>query len=292
MTYSDGAADLGHEQAGEDDYELFERRQNEIELILAAYTPDEVWVSNPNDTCTYPRGASRCETSTIVRRLIIKQDVNECSIGETTTISLDLWVSMPPHYPTKESLCIESLTVADERCGDGPSPRLLLKATYNAIPDLIQHCRDVANSCLGEESVWMVFAAVDDWMTSNRHRFDAVSSLETAGDCDEGIYVVVAGNSDPASKTVTLGRRLIYSHHIIAKSKRADLAALFREFDLTGYVKVGWPGLILIEGLESSCQSFYDTIKRWSWQYLVVRGEMQEPALVDENGQLPRLLPP
>ena len=75
---------------------------------------------------------------------------------------------------------------------------------------------------------------------------------------------------------VILGRRLIYSHHIIAKRKRVDLQQLARDYHLTGYVKIGWPGLIVVEGREEDCQQFYDAIRGWSWQYLVVRGEMQE----------------
>jgi hypothetical protein len=43
-----------------------------------------------------------------------------------------------------------------------------------------------------------------------------------------------------------------------------------------GYVKIGWPGLILIERLDDACNHFYDDIRKWAWEYLVVRGEMQE----------------
>ena len=41
-------------------------------------------------------------------------------------------------------------------------------------------------------------------------------------------------------------------------------------------MKVGWPGLIIIEGNEEDCIAFYDEIRPMSWQYLVVRGEQQE----------------
>jgi hypothetical protein len=288
MTYSHDAEDQREQTSGEDENEPFERRQNEIQLILAAYTPDEVWVS------TRTPAASRSDTTSIVRRLLIKQKVDDNPKGETSTIALELCVSMPRHYLTNAGLCIDSLTVAEERLDNSPSSRLLLKAAYNAIPELIQRCREVADSFLGEESVWMVFAAVDEWLTSNRHRFDELKNHETIDDRGKRTSNITSdsSSSEPASKTVTLGRRLIYSHHIIAKAKRADLASLFREFDLTGFVKIGWPGLILIEGVEDCCQAFFDTIKRWSWQYLVVRGEMQEPALVDGHGHFPRLLPP
>jgi len=73
-----------------------------------------------------------------------------------------------------------------------------------------------------------------------------------------------------------LGRRLIYSHHIISKTKRANMKQLASQYQLTGYVKIGWPGIIVLEGAEEHCQEFYEEIKSWAWKYLVVRGEQQE----------------
>jgi hypothetical protein len=102
-------------------------------------------------------------------------------------------------------------------------------------------------------------------------------------------------NGKEVASTLLVGRRLIYSHHIIAKSKRSDLASLFGELDLTGYVKVGWPGVILIEGPEESCAQFFEAIRRWSWQHLAVRGEMRQPVELLDGGQgrrFRRLLPP
>ena len=87
-----------------------------------------------------------------------------------------------------------------------------------------------------------------------------------------------------------LGRRIIYSHHIIANFKRRDIANLTSEYKLGGYMKIGWPGVILIEGQESDCQLFVDEIKRWRWQQLQVRGEEQvvipEGESLDSHRQL------
>ena len=43
-----------------------------------------------------------------------------------------------------------------------------------------------------------------------------------------------------------------------------------------GYVKIGWPGIIIIEGLDEHCEDFYNDIKVWNWKFLVMRGEQQE----------------
>jgi Protein of unknown function (DUF1115) len=58
---------------------------------------------------------------------------------------------------------------------------------------------------------------------------------------------------------------------------------LASELKLTGYCKIGWPGVIIIEGEQHCCHAFYDRIRRWAWQYLVLRGEMREELSVDDD---------
>lgn len=56
-------------------------------------------------------------------------------------------------------------------------------------------------------------------------------------------------------------------------------------------MKIGWPGVILIEGDESNCLAFADEIKRWRWQHLSIRAEeqkeIQEGDTLDSHRQLP-----
>ena len=48
-------------------------------------------------------------------------------------------------------------------------------------------------------------------------------------------------------------------------------------------MKIGWPGIIIVEGREYDCNEFYDTIRRWPWKYLVVRGEERLPERQQPN---------
>eukprot|EP00903_Cladosiphon_okamuranus_P014881 g13780.t1 len=83
-----------------------------------------------------------------------------------------------------------------------------------------------------------------------------------------------SSSTEPAgAAAVFLGRRLIYSHHIIATQKRTGIVKAARELGLGGFSKVGWPGVIVIEGEESSCEDFVGTLRGWRWKHLAVRGE-------------------
>eukprot|EP00467_Chlorarachnion_reptans_P022716 CAMPEP_0114535602 /NCGR_PEP_ID=MMETSP0109-20121206/28516_1 /TAXON_ID=29199 /ORGANISM="Chlorarachnion reptans, Strain CCCM449" /LENGTH=573 /DNA_ID=CAMNT_0001719203 /DNA_START=45 /DNA_END=1767 /DNA_ORIENTATION=- len=80
-------------------------------------------------------------------------------------------------------------------------------------------------------------------------------------------------NDHDVSQLVVLGRRLIYSHHIIAQSKRAAVSEWARDLDLGGYYKIGWPGSIVVEGQEANLKEYVRSLKRLTWKHLAVRGE-------------------
>lgn len=69
------------------------------------------------------------------------------------------------------------------------------------------------------------------------------------------------------------GRRLIHSHHIINPKKRQVVSKWALELGLGGYSKIGWPGIIVIEGPEDSCEEYVKRIKSLRWKYIVVKGQ-------------------
>ena len=77
------------------------------------------------------------------------------------------------------------------------------------------------------------------------------------------------------SQIPILGRRILFSHHIIADSKRSAVCNWAAELKLSGFSKIGWPGLILVEGDEENCKIYVQSLQRLRWKMLVVRGEQQ-----------------
>ena len=72
-----------------------------------------------------------------------------------------------------------------------------------------------------------------------------------------------------------LARRLIFSHHIIAPSKRAGLRQLAVSLGVTALVKIGWPGIIVLEGDADRVEAYVGAIQGWRWKKLAVRGEQE-----------------
>lgn len=100
-----------------------------------------------------------------------------------------------------------------------------------------------------------------------------------------------ANNKGKEGGEVVLGRRLCFSHHIIAPSKRSAVVGWALELKLGGCSKIGWPGLIAVEGEERHCQLYVQLLQRLRWKKFVVRGEEQvrgrEGQTVDDMRKLP-----
>ena len=188
---------------------------------------------------------------------------------------------MPQNYPVDDS----STLVVDASISSSDGG-LWRKLALNRLPDLLKVCRSVALEHAGEESVFVVFSRADEWVDTEWQEF--VTKNRT---CTESSNKV---ESVPSQKTQVLARKVIYSHHIIAKTKRRAIADLSRDYQLGGFAKIGWPGIIIIEGEEGNCDKFIDEIRGMRWQHLVVRGEelTPVPAISLKTLDELRVLPP
>lgn len=101
-------------------------------------------------------------------------------------------------------------------------------------------------------------------------------------------------SSEPptSSEQVVLGRRAIYFHHIIAQTKRRVVIDWALELELSGMSKIGWPGVVIVEGDEQNVQEYVRRLQHLRWQQMTVRGEQIERSergqSIDEMRKLPR----
>ncbi|KAI5251103.1 DUF1115-domain-containing protein [Aureobasidium subglaciale] len=89
------------------------------------------------------------------------------------------------------------------------------------------------------------------------------SDADQDGDKDDG----------PHQHTSQIKRVVIWSHHLLATSKRKDIQAWSKELSLSGYSRPGHPGSIFAEGDEDQIDEFIRRLKQLRWQALQVRGE-------------------
>ncbi|GAB7356285.1 hypothetical protein MBLNU459_g7090t1 [Dothideomycetes sp. NU459] len=80
-------------------------------------------------------------------------------------------------------------------------------------------------------------------------------------------------------------RVVIWSHHLLATSKRRDIQVWSKELNLSGFARPGYPGAVFAEGDEDQVDEFVGRLKQLRWQALQVRAEEKVDARVCGNGE-------
>lgn len=93
-----------------------------------------------------------------------------------------------------------------------------------------------------------------------------------------------ATSTDPSSsgsELATASPNVLYhalftSHHLISPTKRRNLQQWSSSLSISGFAKVGYPGVIYAEGIYENVQDLVDDIKAMQW--LALRLRFMEPA--------------
>lgn len=101
--------------------------------------------------------------------------------------------------------------------------------------------------------------------------FQIISWLQD--NIDELLEASRQGQNENAPEKLELAkmeRLWIWSHHIYSKIKRQDIVKLGKDYDLTGFLLPGKPGVICFEGPMDSTQAVIKIVKSWQWQKLKI----------------------
>lgn len=178
------------------------------------------------------------------------QDAHDPSFTLKINDDYTLELSLPPSYPetnlpTAYLACSGQIPTSTRK-----RARSLLSSTLADITPG-QECLDVLVQQLSEQ----------------------LSTLSTTEDDDHSHNSQNNTQTKPQSHTPRIKTTLLWSHHLLATSKRKDIVSWSRSLRLHGYSRPGYPGAILIEGEEDDVDEFVSRIKELRWQALQVRGE-------------------
>lgn len=81
--------------------------------------------------------------------------------------------------------------------------------------------------------------------------------------------------STPSTASAPRYHALFTSHHLKSPQKRRSLSQWSHELSLTGFAKVGYPGVIYCEGTKKDIEDFVSRVK--SMQWLALRLRFVEP---------------
>lgn len=73
-----------------------------------------------------------------------------------------------------------------------------------------------------------------------------------------------------------IGRRCVFFHHICSTAKRHCIVRWAHELRINGFVKIGYPGVLIVEGPEEGILEYISGLQGLRWKLMVVRGEETE----------------
>jgi len=117
-----------------------------------------------------------------------------------------------------------------------------------------------------------------DWIQTNASQY-LFSSKNKSQE-----QVATVSDSTSSNSSGMFSRYWIYSHHIYSKIKRRDMLDMSKEFNVTGFVLPGKPGIICIEGDSKNTAEWWSIVKNWQWKRLSLK--IQEDIQTDDVSSL------
>ncbi|XP_069492470.1 RWD domain-containing protein 2B [Ambystoma mexicanum] len=218
-----------------------EAQLSEVELLFSMFPNEEEFVVNDQLALAELRDWVENKTlsapsSKIHFTIYLKLDISEAA-EEVFSLSC----SYPFRYPT----------VPPEITIRAPSLTRAQQAQLNT--DLEIYLKD---NCSGEVCV----LSATEWIKDHGAAYLCKELLSSTG---------------PDTKATTskdvFSRLWIYSHHIYNKHKRKNILDWSKELHLSGFSMPGKPGVVCIEGLQSTCEEFWARVRRLTWKRILIR---------------------
>ncbi|KAJ3919524.1 hypothetical protein F5877DRAFT_89978 [Lentinula edodes] len=92
---------------------------------------------------------------------------------------------------------------------------------------------------------------------------------------------VLSLRSSHSSSSKVMYHALFISHHLISPTKRRNLQQWSMSLSISGFAKVGYPGVIYAEGMQENIEEFVDNVKAMQWLALRLRFREPVPEGVD-----------
>eukprot|EP00581_Thalassiosira_minuscula_P002162 CAMPEP_0183740262 /NCGR_PEP_ID=MMETSP0737-20130205/59107_1 /TAXON_ID=385413 /ORGANISM="Thalassiosira miniscula, Strain CCMP1093" /LENGTH=853 /DNA_ID=CAMNT_0025975265 /DNA_START=26 /DNA_END=2587 /DNA_ORIENTATION=+ len=169
--------------------------------------------------------------------------------NDSGDVRIDISVTLPIRYP---SIGVNEIKVAmNEKSTCSPEMR---KIALDALPTLQEICLIEARAREGSIALLSIFSVADMWAKDDWYAVMAKQLSHSKG------------KGKPSSKTsggkgsFEFCAFLIYTHHIVDPDKIQLVKKSASKLNLGGYIKIGRPGLILVEGSQPDCEALLETL--------------------------------
>lgn len=216
-------------------------------------------------------------------------------LGDRKFYSMPLYleITLDPDNNYKSGLKKVSIVATKEWDGDNKRPFFLSESQTKYIEDVginafipnmeciydqVIASREATEDIVRDIPCEVLNSSLDSEMQSISSESESESSV-----LEQEEMIKYVWNTSGTSGTIKWGQRACYSHHIRSKIKRRLIVEWAKELSLGGYCKIGYPGIIIVEGLEDCCLEYTRRLQRLRWKHFIVRGEIIKDVSIDKN---------
>ena len=175
-------------------------------------------------------------TLALEMHLMAKNEGEDPSSNTNTCITACVGFSLPPAYPAYQPVSVTVLTSQG-----------LSKTTQQ---DLSQHLQSSAKDSVGSEAIMELVQICQEQLEVFLAEANQLKKEQLAEE-DSGSNASIS----------SLSRRWIWVHHITDRQRKEDIVEEANAFHLGGYLKAGYPGVVVVEGTGKACDDFVTFIK-------------------------------
>ena len=160
------------------------------------------------------------------------------------TDGVRLRMSLPPGYPTYACAEVTVLSI----------PKKIPRCQLDELSTRLQ---SLAKKLIGSEAILEIINECREMLTEWGSRVNTSEGQQISSKSfDQGCH-----GHRRKSETESIGRRWIWVHHITNADRLKQIVIEARNLNLGGYVKGGYPGVIVAEGSNRACDKFVVWIK-------------------------------
>ena len=166
---------------------------------------------------------------------------------DTEMVSLALTVIIPENYPTSGVLGVKASIQSSSNCSR--ISHEIRKCALDSLPQLEEICMYEAKANEGREAIHPIFSVASGWANTDWHN---ILSKELS---------LSVNNTEAFNGISTeICVSLIHTHHLIESDRIQCVKKNASKLSLGGYIKIGKPGLILVEGTEADCEFLLEAL--------------------------------
>ena len=127
--------------------------------------------------------------------------------------------------------------------------------------DLHVKMNQKANALIGNEAIMVLVQEFEEMIVDHEQMQD---DSKPSPEAESSSAAAAAAAEEPATPNTIvnyLERRWIWAHHIIDPARRKSIVKESSDAGLSGYLKPGYPGIVVVEGDASACEDFVCWIK-------------------------------